>query len=86
MQEMPPAASRHFIYQQPKAKIFKSETSLLKSKCLVAFCFTAHSSPQAFPNLIKKQMTPRAGGTSIYSCFLVVGLDFVKKVLLKKLP
>lgn len=29
-------AARHFIYQEPKAKIFKSERSLLKPKWLAA--------------------------------------------------
>lgn len=63
---MPPVAARHFIYQEPKAKNFKKR-KFIETKMVGRSGFTAHSSPQAFPNLIKQWRPPTGGSSSIFS-------------------
>lgn len=57
--------ARHFIYHVLKAKIFKSKRKFIETKMVGRFDFTAHSSPPAFPNLIKQHRPPTGGGSSI---------------------
>ena len=57
-QEISHAATRHFIYQEPKAENFKSERGLLKPKWLVALASQLIHSLQHSQNLIKPRRPP----------------------------